>query len=426
MMLKHLCKTNLLLFLFVIIVMHSVHAKVHDNRYMPLFDRSLFWLDNSESFFGVEIHAATADSAYGVDEKIVGIPEIHGEFDQKLLDDARVLLGRDKLVPTEFQGLMLPWQLDGRLQMQGINFAWHQRVTHHFSFGATWTFMRVNNSHKYLFLSNGLPNSASREDQRRANIKSTDSDELELDKVRRQMYKDIGITRSLSEQKGFGDIDTYIRVGGSWEYELKCRTVHTGVKFGTLIPTGEKRELFSPASIPFGGNGHWGLYGAVDADFEIKEDWKVGLSFRVSKRLAKTRLERYPLAGEPSIFGAVVDNMGVKPGVTINFSPYIAFENLRDGFGLAVQYMMTSHQADRLTDKRCDKTISVDLCALEKQSKWGSSYFSFQAFYDFDKMSPQRSLGPVLYMRWDVPYKLFVTSRSLDTHNVGIGFEFTF
>ncbi len=425
-MLKHLCKSNTLLLTFFMIITHVMHAKVHDNRYMPLFDRPLFWLDNTSSFFGVEVHAATADSAYGVDGKTVGIPEIHGEFDQKLLDDARALLGKEKLVPTEIQGLTLPWQLDGRLQMQGINFAWHQRVTHHFSFGATWTFMRVNSRHEYLFLKQGLPNSESREDQRRASIISTESDELKLDKVRRQMYKDIGITQAHSEQRGFGDIDVYVRIGGDWEYEIKCRTLHAGLKLGTLIPTGEKRELSSPASIPFGGNGHWGMYGAIDADFEIKEDWKAGFSLRISKRLSKTTLARYSIAGEPSIFGSVVDNMGIKPGVTINFSPYIVFENLRDGFGLAVQYMMTSHQPDSLTDKRCDKTIKVNLCELEKQSKWGSSYFSFQAFYDFDKMSPKRGLGPVLYIRWDVPYKLFVTSRSLDTHNIGIGFEFTF
>ena len=57
-----------------------------------------------------------------------------------------------------------------------------------------------------------------------------------------------------------------------------------------IIPTGVKRNIDKPASVPFGGNGYWGAYISGDAEFEVKEDWKIGLLLRMSKRFSQTVL----------------------------------------------------------------------------------------------------------------------------------------
>lgn len=253
-----------------------------------------------------------------------------------------------------------------------------------------------------------------------------DGDRLELDEIRRGMLQTLDLREGNTIQVGFGDIDFYLRVGNAWEYLYKLRKIDVGLRLGALFPTGVRRDITRPASIPFGGNGHWGMYVALDGIFEVKEDLKVGLYARISKRFPRTSLQHMSVNGEPDIFGAVVGPVRIDPGVTGVFSPYVVLENLRRGLGLSVQYTLTAHQEDDWFDQRADKTIPVRLGKVVSLSEWASDYFTLNVFYDFGKVKIVRELQPLISLRWDVPTTFFITKNVSRMYRVSLGIEFDF
>ncbi len=158
----------------------------------------------------------------------------------------------------------------------------------------------------------------------------------------------------------------------------------------------------------------------------MKEDWKIGFLARLSKRLPKTSTHRLSVKGEPEIFGAIIGNVRIDPGFTFVFSPYIVLENLRKGLGMSAQYTLTYHTRDSW--KGCSNACNVatEVTKIQERSKWGSDYFTLNAFYDFGKTKVVRNFDPIISFRWDVPGKLWVMSRVPQTHRVSIGIEFAF
>ena len=207
---------------------------------------------------------------------------------------------------------------------------------------------------------------------------------------------------------------------------LNSDTFRLGLRFGLLVPAGKRINICEPASVPFGGNGHWGFYFMGDGEFELKEDWKLGLYIGLSKRLAKTQWLRMPLANEPINFGLVQGYARVNPGVTFMFAPYFSVENLREGFGARIQYTLSAHQEDTWGDRRCDKTIRVNLKRVASFSSWSGGHITFTPLYDFGKMKVERGVDPIIYLAWDVPVNVFVTRRIPKTTKVSLGIEFNF
>ena len=138
------------------------------------------------------------------------------------------------------------------------------------------------------------------------------------------------------------------------------------------------------------------------------------------------RDEEIVKASTPFIFGTVVGEFEVNPGPTFIFSPYLTFENLRDGFGIGVQYVLTTHREDDITDKRCDKSIEVNICDIQELSQWGSDYVGLSAFYDFGKMKVERGCAPIVSLQWDVPMAVFIADRVPRTHRISIGIQLNF
>jgi hypothetical protein len=163
-----------------------------------------------------------------------------------------------------------------------------------------------------------------------------------------------------------------------------------------------------------------------DGEFELKEDWKLGLYIGLSKRLAKTQLHRMPVADEPTNFGVVIGDARVNPGVTFMFAPYFSVENLREGFGARIQYTLAVHGADGWTDKRCDKTVPVRLRRVVDWSSWSGGHITLTPLYDFGKLKVNRGIEPIVYLAWDIPVNVFVTRRIPKTNKVSIGIEFNF
>ncbi len=412
-------KNNILALLAFLCIPSVSFAMVWDNRYIPLIPHQRLLIKGLPSVFAVDAFFVTASRASSMQEEGIGIPEIFGTFDQGTLSDAFDIAGISNSLRSDWRGFKIPWTMNGKLQGQGAQFFYHQAITRHISLGFSWFFMRVNSSLDFALKNDGPKDNT-------LTIFGP-SDRQELDNERREMLKTINIVNSHSDQAGFGDVDAYLRLGNIWKYTLKCRQIEAGARLGALMATGVKRVINEPASIPFGGNGHWGMYGELDSLFEVKEDMKLGFRLRVSKRFKRTQCERMPVAGEPILFGATTGFLSVDPGVTANIAPYFVLENLREGLGISVQYILTAHQKDDLEDARTDTTaIPVRLGRPEDDSSWISSYFTINVLYDFGRAKAKREFDPVVSLCWDVPTNVFGPKRSLQTHKVALGVSFYF
>lgn len=402
-------------FLFILLCVPGVaHAELYDNRFIPLFMPPQSFIDDLPSSAEFDFVVTTASESFATDEKRIGIPEIFGIFDLNTLSIAITETGKESPLRSDLRGQKLPYIVNGRIQTQGFFIPYYQKISDRFSFGCSLLFMR-SNSRQFFTLNT----------QEVRNLKPGDI--FDIDRARREAFEEIGLIQNDAAQHGIGDIDAYFRYGSSWDYIFKCRKIWSGLSFGVFIPSGVKTTLKSAASIPYGGNGHTGLYVKGDALFEVQEDKKVGFLLEISKRLPKTMLTRMPVeASEPYIFGAVIGNARINPGVTVAFSPYFLLENLRDGLGLGVHYTLTSHSKDSWCDKRADKTIPVNLEGAIKTSSWGTDYFTINVFYDFGKVQKKHTFEPVLYFRWDIPSMLFVSHSVPKTTKVSIGMKLAY
>lgn len=394
------------------------HAMVFDNRFIPLLQPVRLIIGDSRSEFATALFVTTASNSFNEHQENIGLPDIYGPFNQVELGYAIQATGKPNLLPSEYQGQIveLPWFLSGKRQSQGICFTWNQAMGNWLSTGFSWLFMRVESRDVFNLNVNGT--------QPRIVIKS--GDEILLRDSLNDMFKEIGVAEGATSQMGFGDIDWYLRVGNMWDYTLRFRRIDAGFRLGTLFPTGVKREIGRPASIPFGGNGHWGMYGAFDGMFELREDWKAGLLFRVSKRFSKTDCQRMPALKEPLPWGAIVGQAEVNPGVTVVLSPWFMLENLRQGLMLGLTGTFTWHQPDKWCDKRADRSTPAMLKNVISTSQWASEYFTINVLYDFGKLETPRDLTPVFTFRWDVPSTLFMASRVNRAQRVTLGIDFVF
>ncbi len=405
-----------LLFIAFIIFIQSqtLFAMVYDNRFLPLYKRPRLFTAANPSLFSVDFFATTTSKAFGSNEETIGIPELFGKFDLNQLANSMVAAGFSNPLRTDLQGAPLPFIMDGKIQSQAVTVGLEHAFTDWLSIGTSFLFMRVSSTQQFIF------------NERESTLILGPGDLLEIDQSRRDAFATIGLQNNQSTQRGFGDVELYARIWRDWDYTLKCRNVFAGFSLGVLIPSGEKRNENAPASIPFGGDGHWGFFAQVDGLFEIKEDIKVGGFVGLRKRFSKTRNRRIPLGKEPNIFAPITGSLDINPGITFIASPYIVLENLRKGFGLVGQYTIVVHEEDEWTDNRSDKDPSSRLIDAIEKTEWATDYITMSAFYDFGVEKVCRTFNPLISVRWDFPVMFFISKRAPKTHRVSIGIEFSY
>lgn len=420
----------LLFFVSFMVCVQQIRAMVYDNRYIPLLQYPYITVPGRDSHITGDFFITTANNATDDRERSIGIAELSGPFDQSQLaysmQEAHIPLPPD--FPEVYLDGELPWTMTGKLQTQGFAFSWQQAITDQFGFGLLALAMRSNSSINFFFdvskassIGGGL----------------SESQILQLDDIRRAMLAELGLACNHVTQGGPGDVEAYLRWGDYYEYCFKLRSLMYGIRAGTLIPTGVTKKINQPASIPFGGNGFWGVYGSLHAEFELKEDWKVGFLIRISKRFARTRDERLPVGrpqiadvqqapSEPQIFGVITGPVSITPGFSEIFYAYAQWEGIRQGFGARIQYSLVNHNQDHWKDERVDKTIPVNLKTVEHRSAWASEYITLSAFYDFDKENVERCGRPIVKAAWDIPFTLLVAHRFVHSYKVSLGLEFNF
>lgn len=408
-----------------------ISAMVFDNRYLPLIQKPYISIPCWDSHLYFDLFFITGRRAFGYDitQEEMGLPEILGLFDEGDLGRSMMAAGYTNPLPLAWQTATFPWAMEGKIQAEGVSFSSQIALPYNFDIGFYWMIMRLNS--RMLF------NLRAGE----ASITIDPADAMTLDEDRRQMLSTLGLSCGYWQDIGVGDLDAYIRYDWATEYQYKFRSIDLGWRFGALFPTGIRRNINNPASIPFGGNGFYGLYGQIEAEFELREDWKLGFWLRASKRLARTMCSRMPAAvfslpdadgnrrleaAESQLFGTLVGNARINPGVTIAFLPYFYVENIREGLGMGLQYTLIDHQKDDWKDVRADQTVPSNLLQVIQKSPWASEYVSLNIFYDFDKVKPERGFTPIALLTWDIPVNFVLAHGVAKTYKVALGLQFNF
>jgi hypothetical protein len=387
----------------------TMQAMVFDNRFLPLFLKPFTRRWDAPSHMRIQPFFMHADR--GISElSRLNIPDIFGPYDMVNLADALVEKGCPNPLRSDFIArTSIPWTRRGRIDAQGLAFLYEQYLGNCFSVGINAMFAHVNSRHEFLL--------------RDAEEQLPIGDKEYLFAVKEKIHRELGLVPALFSKTGFGDIDLYLRFGSWWDYTLKLRRIESGLRVGVLIPTASAIPLNNPAAIPLGGEKHWGAYIGVESEVEIKEDMKVGLMARAIKRFPRTSLQRIPLAGEPSNYGALVGPLRVDPGWTFVFNPTFSLEGLREGFGVAAQYTLVAHLRDRITDVGQQASIIGPVIA---RSSWGMEYVTVGAFYDFGKVRECPTLYPKISAYWDIPVNWLVSKRASKTNSVSLMIELDF
>lgn len=399
----------------VLIILSSVlsfifntKAMIFDNRYFPLYVKPKFRNISEPSNLMSQTFFMYADRSFGTIREI-GLPEINGihsevnseteaAYNQSEVARSIVVSGRSNTNPlrSDLQNRSIPWDREGIMMAEGLAFYWEQAINCNWSFGLIGLFMNYSNSQEFLFNDHCL-------NENGVNNTATQGEKDYLFLVNQRMSNLLNLQAPVASQIAFGDVDFYLRLGDWWEYTYKFRKIDAGIRLGGIIPSAPMRDINNPASLPIGGNGHWGIYGAVDAELELREDLVLGLYSRISKRFPRTCVYRMPALKEPSFYGSLVGQARVNPGVTFAFAPYGRIECLREALGFGLGYTLVVHQQDKWTDLRIDQTVPANLENVINQSKWRAEYLTISAFYDFSKFKDYPNLSPILMLTWDMP-----------------------
>jgi hypothetical protein len=394
-----------------------VHGMTFDNRFFPLYLKPYMHRVDTLSHVRAQPLFMHAERSFG-DLDDIGLPEIGGKYDQVEIARALRKTGCVQGDPfrSDLRGLTsIPWRRDGVLDSEGLALSYEQALNCNFSLGGSLLFMHINARHQFFI-------------DPSCTITFAQGDREYLDLLKQQFHGLLGVTPPLFKHTYFGDVDFYGRFNLAWDYTLKMRRIDFGLFLGGIAPTGGRRFLDNPASIAIGGDKHWGMYGGFDSDIELREDWHFGLMARVIKRFAKSQLYRMPVLQEPEQYGAVVGRFRVDPGVTIVVAPFARLEGMRDGFGVQAGYTLVNHFRDKIVDERQNKTVTVNIPAVEARSSWGLEHVTVQAFYDFGKCRDTDSTGyyPVVSAAWDIPTHWIVSKRAYNTNSVSLMVEVDF
>ncbi|MCF7900252.1 hypothetical protein K9K77_01965 [Candidatus Babeliales bacterium] len=412
-------KINKLVFLCLSAAMSTLSASIIDNRFIPWFARTTLRTIENRSFCKVDGFFVTANSAHGNESKEKkGIPEVYGDFDQKIFGQALETVGKTNYLTPAWQAARdVLWGAHGKLQGQGFDIHAEYALNKNFSMGMNWGWVHMTCNQKFVLLKETI-----------RSLGLTTADEVTIETQRRNMFKELGFNDSEWSDSSMTDLVLYARLGGVRDYVMKFRSADFSFYCAGIIPVTKKRDINHPAAIPFGGDGLAGIMVGFDTHLEVKEDIWFSWSSRLSQRFAKIQNRRIPVLGEPEIFGATTGDMKVTPGVNLMFSPTLTFNDLQGGFGAQLQYVYSAHYGDMWSDERADKTIAIDISNIyAKGTKWFSEYLLFQLCYDFGKVSPaRRRINPMVTFSWDIPIDFIGTEHRANTQRIGLGITFQF
>lgn len=392
-----------------------------DNRFLdPAFDRRFFLRPREETTVEFQPFVLTADHSFDQYGHDAGLFEYgNTRYGLRNLDNALVAAGTvpQSLVRSDWQGRLTngPYGMEGTFDAHGIVVAFFAPLTEHFGVGIRTGFLKLN-SCMHLFRDNAMFES----------IIAGAGDEYELQELQENIHNKLGVTSLASNVYSATDTECYLKLFSVHDYSYLCRLVDASLSLGFIAPTAKKRNILNPASISAGGDGHWGLFIEGDLDAVLRQDLRAGLILRAQQRLNNTRRERMPVGEEPPIFGALIGDATVKPGLTFVMSPYLMFEHLRNGLGISIGYTLVKHLRDGWIDCRKDQDIVANLAPVSAESPWTSERIYCGIFYDMDWASRYYRFSPIISLNVDVPVAWVDGKRSAETFGVSVGVEMHF
>jgi len=395
------------------------HAYIDTYIAFPFQERISWRTPDKMSLVRGSVFFMTADEARNCDGVPIELPELGGEFDLVRLNTAMQTVGiTNPLFLSEWSTLELPYRTEGKQRVTGFDFIVEYALSKHVSLGAACSLMHMHGRCNYCVTSKA---------QQQVGICSGGrlypGREFDLERARLNANSLLGICAGEWNETGLSDTELYIRAGSINEYSWKFKQVDLSGQLGIILPTGIKKNIYSPASVAAGGNGHLGFYVRFDGELELTDDTFLGLWLNLTKRLPKTQLQRMPINCEQLAFGVLVDRAWVNPGCTIGISPYVLVDDIQDGFGMYGAYMIAYHFEDQW---RYNGTYSPRLCRLGEASKWINEYFTLGLNYDSTKTPRIREYGPRVFFEWTLPTDIFAARRVAKNHRITLGVEFHF
>lgn len=387
---------------------NSIFGMVFDNRYFPLFLKPYIQRNSPHAHYQIQPFFMRAERGNGDLEK-TRLPDIDGIYDELDVFESLVSLKPRyrNLLKSDLQGQSIAWRRNGRLDAQGIAFYYEQFLHNYFSIGTSFLFLHYNSRHEFLL--------------NKTSFEQNHKEDLYYSK--QKIHNALCVEPALDSKIGFGDIDLFLKLNYTWKYCWKIRSIDTRLKLGTYIPTASKIDINNPASLPIGGNKHWGVYADFELNTEIKEDWWASVMLRGIKRFKRTDIARMPINQEPSKYGALIGPLETDPGWTLVFNPYATFAGLRDGFGLQILYTLVHHWPDQLRSNYSKvvrgNNISPQLGPVSDRSGWRSEYVTASAFYDF-AIAKDCDRLPTVSLYWDIPVDFLEARRSYKTNSISI------
>ncbi len=403
--------------LFLFGLSSTMFSMVWDNRYFPWFDQLYTGSDSRHGYLDLTGFFVTSNDSYRFDlkankeEQVVTIPELWGPVNLTDIGSAMTLAGLSNPIPQDWQWLSdFPALTPASFQGQGVTFSCYAPIGKHFGIGANGFIMQLNS---FMCL---LPG----EDAIKKLNLSTPGNQALFTQMMNNMYQELDIVATSSQQVGPGDFIVYGTIHDTHEYKYKFRKLDWGLYLGAIIPCGLKRDLNNLASIPFGSEfGLWGWFASLFAEFELKEDWKFGILGRITQRIDKSVSVRVPIGKEQPLFAPVVANAGIDSGITASVAPYVVFEDLRAGFGFEGKYTITVHEQDTFSARLSDGLIAK-MKKLNYYSGWIQEFATIRLFYDIahDKDWKKR---PFAYFAWDIPMNHIAGRGFAKTNRISLG-----
>jgi len=392
----------------IILWISSLGALVYDNRYWILYPHQFL---SYQAYPHAHLYALGGGIFIGSDVSVVDdtmitqsldsegnnenadLFSIFGQYDQVVINNALQKAGRTSasLLPPQFDQLnSIPWSTPGKTSLRGCVLAVEGYIHEYCGFGASW-FVGKMHANEASILCNS---------QRYA---SGDINALHMANM--EMRTALETVPSCYEAAVFGDIDLYTRGRITVDYWCKMHHLDIGLRVGGLLPSGIGTLWYNPASLPVGGNGHWGLYVQSDGNFLLNDLLSAGYALQVIHRFSRTSIQRMPVLTEPTNFGALVAPARISPGITVVFNPYVQVGGLRGGLGCVGAYYLVHHAPDRwcVSDLIAEQ-FDPNLALLRERSAWGRDHFSVTLFYDFGYERACSYSAPIVSLTIDIPW----------------------
>ncbi|MCL4380147.1 hypothetical protein M1466_01465, partial [Candidatus Dependentiae bacterium] len=396
-----------MIFLVALILVTGFANAVIDNRYVPIYPRVYRRTPEKPSVGFIAPLFMTAHNARSCNGEDIPIQGLYREYNLANVNRAMLTVGlNNPLMLTEWYNFSeLIFDNTSHLQAQGFSFGYEQSLGCHFSIGGYGALLATSST--LLFRPSQKLN---------RNLSIFEGDNRFIGRelgVERAFYNvDSVLCLNAGEvtEIGLSDIELYVRYGITRDYWLRCRRVDFGIRLGMITATGKERNILQPASLPFGGNGHVGLFIQQDAEFELKQDIIIGWWVQLLGRFTKVQPQRFIVNGEPFNYGVLAGRADVKPGLTLGVSPYIAMLDIQDGFGARLMYTYVNHFQDTINSLgiTCPTTtVQPDIAAMRAASGWTNEYGTVELFYDMTATPKHRPYAPRFFAQLWAPIRIF-------------------